>query len=162
MERSDCILHTQVEAKRILYWVVAVVHITWINRTGQYDITLTHFQFFLLSSSLYLTLSAFSIHYLVEVWILMSGLLWCGLFDRLVLVTSSVPVFYSHSWTLSSTSSGLCFSAHALSVLCCCFTTPSLSGDCSTSSSLLSSSLLSLPFLPWLIAVLNPGGVLGP
>ena len=27
-----------------------MIHITWINRTGQYDITLTHFPLFLLSS----------------------------------------------------------------------------------------------------------------
>ena len=33
---------------------------------------------------------------------------------------SSVPVSISCSQTLSSTSSSLCFSAHALSVLCCC------------------------------------------
>ena len=32
---------TQVEAKCILYWVRAMIHITWINRTGQYDKTLT-------------------------------------------------------------------------------------------------------------------------
>ena len=33
---------------------------------------------------------------------------------------SSVPVSISSSQTLSSTSSSLCFSAHALSILCCC------------------------------------------
>ena len=41
MERSDYTLHTQVEAKHILYRDMVMVHTTWINRMGRYDITLT-------------------------------------------------------------------------------------------------------------------------
>ena len=50
MERSEYTVHRQVEAKRILYRDMVVEHTTWINWTGQYDITLTYFLFFLLSS----------------------------------------------------------------------------------------------------------------
>ena len=42
MEQSEYGVHTQVEAKRILYWDMVVEHTTLINRTGQYDITLTY------------------------------------------------------------------------------------------------------------------------
>ena len=41
MERSEYTVHTQVEAKRILCQVIAMVHITWIIWTGQYDMSLT-------------------------------------------------------------------------------------------------------------------------
>ena len=60
-ERSGYTVHTQVEAKRILYQDSAMVHMTWINRTGRYDITLTHFPLFLLSSVL-LSIRVISYH----------------------------------------------------------------------------------------------------
>ena len=71
------------------YRVIAMVHTIWINQTGRYDTTLTHFPFFLLSS---VSLSISSICCFVS---LLSGLLhMCPLVD-FVLVASSIPVFYS-------------------------------------------------------------------
>ena len=50
MEQSGYTVHTKVKAKHIFCQDSAMVHMTWINRMRRYDITLTHFPLFLLSS----------------------------------------------------------------------------------------------------------------
>ena len=126
-EWSRYTVHTQVEAKRILYRVIAVIHTRWINQAGRYDITLTHFPLFLLSSVL-LSRSLSPISLILSRCLGHNKQILCvGPFSSLISLSSLSrllslsPDSLSCSWTLSSASSFLSFLSHTYSALCCCF-----------------------------------------